>query len=114
MRYLTVLVMALACASCSTPGDVAGKVPFATYSTARSAADVAGCIAPKVAAEWPQTHVLPVTGGQRILASGSAWGDVIAAVDVKSAVSGSSIEVRQGSGRMGVIAGVNENVKACL
>ena len=114
MRHLTVIVLAVACAACSTPGDVAGKVPFATYSTSRSGADVAGCIAPKVAAEWPQTRVLPITGGQRVLASGSAWGYVIAAVDVKSSNAGTAVEIRQGAGRMGVITGITDSVKACL
>lgn len=113
MRIFIVVGLALACTACATPGDVAGKAPFATYASGKDPQALAGCIAPKVTAEWPQTRVIPIDGGQRILASGSAFGDVIAAVDVKAAQKGSNAEIRQGAGRMGVLTGIIDSVKAC-
>lgn len=113
MRSLTILALSLACTACATPGDVAGKAPFVTSTSVKDAQTVAGCVAPKVTAEWPQTRVIPADGGQRILVSGSAFGEVVAAVDVKPSSSGSLSEIRQGAGRMGVLTGVVESVKSC-
>jgi hypothetical protein len=112
MRGLVVgLVVALA--GCSTPGDVAKTAPVVTLESAKSVDAVVGCAAPKIIAQWSLSRVSPIADGQQILVSGSAWGAILGAVDVKSSGTGSRVEIRLGTASMSAMKDTIDNVKSC-
>lgn len=112
MRLAAVGLM-MALAGCSTPGDVAKTSPVLTLDSAKSVDLVVGCAAPKIIAQWGLSRVSPIDGGQQILVSGSAWGAILGSVDVRSAGSGSKIEVRLGTASMSTMKDTFDNVKSC-
>jgi hypothetical protein len=113
-RVLILGLLVSVAAGCSTAGDVMKASPTMTVSTQKSADAYMGCLAPKVTAEWSLSKVVPQTGGQILIVSGSVVGTAIAAVDVKDEAGGATVRLRKGAATDMAVRTTADNVKSCL
>jgi hypothetical protein len=101
----------MACAGCTTPGDVATSPPIAIFLSARPVDAIVTCASPALRAVWPRVRSEPVSEGQRLVAESDAWGAVPATVDIYRSVKGSMVEVRLGPGKSN---GIVRLLEPCL
>jgi len=92
-----VIAIALVLGSCATTGDVMQRAAAAQFASAKPAAAVSGCIAPRMLHNWGESKVVPSGAGPMIVVSGSSWGDPVAIIDVQPAASGSQVSIRRGA-----------------
>lgn len=114
MQVVLGCLVVLALTGCSTPADVAKRDPILTLHSTKAVDVYLGCLAPKEMAEAPMSKLSPIPGGQQIIVSGSALGQVTGTVDVSADGNGSRIEVRKGAATDYAFHGTVENVKSCI
>ena len=92
--FLACLIGSLA--GCTTTGDIMQRAPVAQFTSTKPAAQVSGCIAPRIFKGWGQSKVTPSGAGSMIIVSGSAWGNPMAIIDVQPGSPGANIAIRRG------------------
>lgn len=104
----------LALAGCATTGNVMDRAPVASFVSSKPANVTAGCLAPVMLAQWPQTKVTPSGDGQMIVVSGSAWGNPVAIFTIEPALHGSRVALRRGSVADRVFMNIETSAHKCL
>jgi hypothetical protein len=96
MLPFMMLVASSAIAGCATTGDVMQRSPAVEFTSAQTAQQVSGCIAPRIFKDWGESKVSPDGAGSMIMVAAGAWGGPTAIINVQPSGIDARISIRRG------------------